>query len=886
MRTCRALTIFILFIAAMSLSFPVASQDLGRRIRLDIQNQPLEEVIRQLSDMSGVRFSYSPQIIDVQQKITVCFKDLILPEALNLVLQGTGISWKVVKGQVVLKACRSGEGLTGEENGPPCSMQGFVVDKVSGEALIGANVYVPGTPYGVATNAYGFFSLSVPAGPTALTYSYMGYVEKTDTLLLTGDTTLSTGLEESSLGMGEVVITASRTSGIPGIDRLSDFSLSGRTLSRLPGFAGDEDVIKALHVLPGIRAFGDGSSLYYVRGGNYDQNLLMIDGAPIYNPSHLFGFFSAISPDAVNDMKIYKGDFPARYGGRASSVIDITAREGNMKKLSIGGNLGPYASSLTLEGPLARDRSSFLLSGRLSTLNWLNGFVDDESRFKIYFYDINAKINARVSSKDRLFLTFYYGQDDFERTINSVYRSYGIRWDNLAGTFRWNHLFSSRVFSNLNISYSDYRYYLFLSSNRKDYWNSGISGLSGRYSLSWFLNNRNTVRTGIHVSQHHSNPGNIRLGPGSESSNPREVSPYQSMEYAYYLSNEQKVGSRLFLNYGLRISAWQDLGPTTVYYFDVNHEVIDTLQVSKNKYYALFIHPEPRMSVSYRTGERSTVKAGYSRSVQYMQILSNGTGPFTSLEVWAPAGPNIKPLQADQYSAGYFLDFGPEWSISAEGYFKKYSDHLDYARHADLLYNPLLEGELRFGKARAYGLECMVQKRHGNLTGWLGYTYSRALTETPGVNGGKEYPASFDSPHNISLFLHYTTGKRWSFSANWQYMTGTPFTMPRGFYYYDGYSVPYYGEKNDERLPDYHRLDLSVSYRLNRPENRYSHRLILSLYNAYGRSNPFSISFNKFRDSDGNYVVPSNLEGEYERVPTKISVAGIIPSINYQFRFK
>jgi len=856
---------------------------------MDVENTPLGEVLRQISEKGDIQFSYSSQIISTNQEISFKCTNKSVKDVLNEILGSRGIDWLEVENQVVLKLRiteRQAENPTLSRAIPVHAISGYVYDSLTGEALIGANVMVKKLVKGTTSNEYGFYSLSLPEGVAEIEFSYLGFRGETYLLNLVKDTLISPDLREVSFGMREVVISARDNEQLPAVNQPGDFNFSGATLDRLPGFAGDVDVLKALQLLPGIRSFGDGSSLYYVRGGNNDQNLLMIDEAPIYNPSHLFGFYSVLAPDAVNDMEIYKGDFPARYGGRASSVINITAREGNMKRISFGGNIGPYASSLTLEGPIVKDKASFIVSGRLSTLNWLNYLVDNSGSFDLYFFDINAKINVKPTRKDRIFLTFFTGRDQFNRFTNSVYQTYGISWDNLAATLRWNHLFNPKLFSNTTLNYSSYDYSLYLSSDRKSYWQSSIGNLTLKSDVTWFLNPANTLHAGFAISRYQSNPGNITQQEDEEQLEIREVPKYTSMEYLLYLSNEQKIGNRFSLNYGIRLPVWQNFGPTSVYFFDPNYTVIDTVTVGKNISYDIFFSPEPRLSIGFALNKVSSLKASYSRTTQFMQLLSNATGPFTSLEVWAPAGPNIQPLKTDQVTMGYFLKFASStFFFSAEAFYKNFRNHIDYTDHANLLYNPLLEGELRFGKAWSYGLEMLLQKPAGKLSGWVGYTWSRAMTETQGVNGGDPYPASFDSPHNLSIFVSYDTRKRWSFSANWVFMTGNPITSPIGFYEFNGYEVPLYGEKNNDRLPNYHRLDLSVVYRLNKPESQFRHTLSVTLYNAYGRANPFSVSFNKYQDDQGNFVVPSNLEGDYELVPTMISVAGIIPSINYQFKF-
>jgi len=880
------LTFLLLVCSLHSQTF---SQELEKKISIHSKNLPLEEVLTQISRKGELQFSYSSTTIPVNQAISCSFTSKPVKVILNEILGPLGIAWIVVENQVVLKKMSPDWESEPETQKRPVRfgvVSGSVHDGLTGEALIGASVAVRELGKGTTTNEYGYYSLELPLGSSEVEFSFLGFGTRIRSVTLGNDTVITVELNEASLGMREVVISARDNEQLPAVNQPGDFNFSGATLEQLPGFAGDVDVLKALQLLPGIRSFGDGSSLYYVRGGNNDQNLLMIDEAPIYNPSHLFGFYSVLSPDAVNDMEIYKGDFPARYGGRASSVINITAREGNTKRFSVNGNLGSYASALTIEFPLVHEKASFLFSSRFSTLNWLNYFMDNGGSFDLYFYDINVKFNAKLGQKDRIFFTGFFGKDKFNRFTNSVYRTYGIKWENLVGSIRWNHLFNPKLFSNTTLNMSNYDYSLFLSSDEQSYWKSSIVSTTLKSDFTWFLNPANTLRAGVAVSQHKSDPGNITQEGDEEQVEVRPVSKYTSMEYILYLSNEQKLGKRWSLNYGIRLPVWQDFGPASIYFFDPNHQVIDTAFVGKNTSYNIFFSPEPRLSVGFALSNASSLKTSYSRITQFIQQLSNATGPFTSLEVWVPAGPNIQPLKADQVTLGYFLKFASDrLFFSAEGFYKFFRNHIDYADHANLLYNPLLEGELRFGRAWAYGVELMLRKPAGKLNGWVGYTWSRAITETEGINNGNPYPASFDSPNNFSLFLSYDTRKRWSFSANWVYMTGNPVTMPIGFYAYNGYSVPLYGEKNNDRLPDYHRLDLAVVYRLNRPGNRFRHNLSVTVYNVYGRANPFSVNFNKYQDGQGNFVVPSNLEGDYELVPTSISVAGIIPSINYQFKF-
>jgi hypothetical protein len=882
----KPISIFLLFILAFALYGP--AQDLNRKISINFKKQSLPEVISILGKEGNILFSYNPQSLPADIRITIKVKDKSLREVLDAVLKKNGISWFVVENQVVLKVSHDNasahppdrEAVPGKH-----TISGYLKDKATGEVLIGANVYVPGTSFGAISNAYGFYSLTLPESRYLIVYSYVGYKDIKRETDLSHDQEATAELEAASLPIKEVEIRDKshqeelRASG-PG-----EFRFSSTTLAQLPGFAGTLDIIKSLQAVPGIKTYGDGSSLFYVRGGNSDQNMILIDEAPIYNPSHLFGFFSVLAPDAINEMTVFKGDFPAKYGGRLSSVIDIKARNGNLKRFGFSGNIGLYASEATVEGPIVKDKSSFIVSGRISTLNWVNSMMKSQNRFDVLFYDLNGKINFRLGKSDRLFLTFFYGYDKFGQSNESTYPTSGMSWNNMAGTCRWNHSFSNKLFSNTTFIYSRYHYYLYIDNEQKNVWNSAISGLDLKSDFTWYLNPKNTLRAGFEIASHNSDPGNVSLPDNRSDPSVIPIAKYHSMEYDFYLSNDQQIGKRWFLYYGIRLPVWQDMGPTTVYHFDGYHNLIDSTVVSNMTTYATFFSPEPRLNIRFLLNEKSSLKAGYSRNTQFFQVLSNSVSPFTSLEVWAPAGPNIQPQKIDQVSLGYYAQvFRTPLVFSAETYYNMFHNHIDYKDHANLLFNRLLEAELRTGSARSYGIELMLRKTEGSLTGWVGYTWSRTFIHTPEVNNGKEYPAFYDRPNNVCIYVSYALGDHWKFSANWIYMTGGAITTPVGFFYNNGYSVPIYGDRNNDRLPDYHRLDLSVKWTLSRPDNRYQHSLILTLYNAYGRLNPFSVNFNRIQDGDGNLVVPSNLDN-YQLVPTTLSVAGIIPSINYQFKF-
>ena len=400
------------------------------------------------------------------------------------------------------------------------------------------------------------------------------------------------------------------------------------------------------------------------------------------------------------------------------------------------------------------------------------------------------------------------------------------------------------------------------------------------------MNPKNTIKSGIEINSHLSNPGNVNFQDINTQKYVPEIPKYTSREFSYYISNEQKLNDKFKLRYGLRLPFWQNMGATTIYYYNVNYQVMDTMQIGEKSVYSSFLKPEPRLNISYSINKISEFKASYCRTAQFIQLLSNSTSPFTSLEVWVPSGPNIKPQTADQFAIGYFRKiFYSKFDFSIETFYKQFYNQIDYKDHANMLFNPLIEGELRFGKAWSSGVEFMLRKQKGRFTGWLGYTYSRSFKQIDGINNDKAFPAFYDRPHDVCISMSYNNRKHWAFSVNWIFQTGAAVSTPVSFYYYNGYSVPIFGEKNNDRLPDYHRMDVSITYKLNKPERRFQHSFIFTLYNAYGRNNPISVNFNKIQDDNGNFVVPTNLSGNNEIVPTFISVAGVVPSLTYNFKF-
>ncbi|MEI7594197.1 MAG: TonB-dependent receptor [Bacteroidota bacterium] len=881
---------YILFVLLFFAFNQITAQDLNKKITLKAKNQKLGDLLKQISSISQINFSYSAQSIPVDKVVSIKANKKSVKDILDELLIKNGVEYKLVEGQIILKlqkkaviADKPVEAKS--ESKTKYTISGFLKDKTTGELLIGATVYAKGTTYGATCNTYGFYSLTLPEGKWDIVFSIMGFNSTNQEIELNSNKKIDIELVTSNISMQEVIVKVkSSEEDLIVNNQLSFSKLSVKTISQMPSFTGSIDLVKSLQAVPGIKSYGDGSSLFYVRGGNSDQNLILVDETPIYNPAHLFGFFSAIAPDAIKDVEVYKGDFPANFGGRLSSVLDIKVKDGNLKRISFSGSLSPFTSSLTLEGPLKKDKSSFFITRRKSNLNWMQ-FADQKSRpINVEFSDINAKVNVRINSNNRLFVSFYSGRDIFDIKQGALVS--GINWFNTLGSIRWNHVFNSKLFSNTTISGSRYDYYLYLSKTKNDYWNSAIQNSSVKTDFSYFPNVLNTIKAGFEVSTHYSNPGNLNLSDVNSRKYVPEISKYNSIQYVIYGSNEQVVNEKITVRYGLRIPVWQNKGEATIYSFNNDYSVKDTNFYAKNQGYSTHIGVEPRINAKYAISNTSSLKVSYNRTTQFVQLLSNSTSPFTSLEVWIPCGPNIKPQVLNQFALGYFSRISKkEVYFSSELFYKHFSNQIDYQDHASMLFNPLIEGELRFGTANAYGLELALKKTAGRVTGWLSYTYSRVFRTIEGLNNNKKYSAPYDRPHDFSINLTYNRKKHWEYTLNWVFLTGSAYSIPSGFYYYNGYSVPYYESKNNGRLPDYHRMDLSIAYHLNKPERRYQHSFVFTLYNAYGRANPFALNFNKIMTDDGKFVVPSDMEGNYNLVSTKISLMGTIPSITYNFKF-
>jgi hypothetical protein len=756
------------------------------------------------------------------------------------------------------------------------TISGSISDKETGEKLTGATIFVVELNNGTMSNEYGFYSLSLTPGSYTLVFNYIGYNKTTLKIDLDKDKRMNIKLEGNVSTLNEVEITAQNKNENVRSSEMSVVKMDIKTVNKIPAFMGEVDILKTIQLLPGVISGGEGSTGYSVRGGSSDQNLILMDDASVFNASHLLGFFSVFNNDAVKDLKLYKGDIPAAYGGRLSSLLDVRQKDGNNRKLGATGGIGLISSRLMIEGPIVKDKASFLVAARRSYADMFLPLAKNKElqNNTLYFYDMNFKVNAEINENNRIFASGYLGKDVFELKSPVDGAGFGMDYGNNTFTLRWNHLFSQKLFSNFSIIRSDYNYSLGSDAEVQGFnWDSKMTNYSFKNDYGYYLNPSNTIKFGVFVSYHHFLPGNIKGTEGS-SLNAIKIPDSYALEYGGYIENEQKITSLLSLNYGLRFTVFSNIGPSTLFNFDDNYKFVDSTQIEKNKIYNTYSGFEPRLSATYILSEQSSIKASYSRTMQFVQLASNST-IGNPLSIWFPASPNVKPQFADQVATGYFQNFKDGMvETSIEVFYKKMYNQIDFKDHAQLIMNPMLEGDLRFGYGEAYGVELFLRKNVGKLTGWISYTLSRSMRYFDDINEGKPYLSPFDRPHDFSTVLSYDFTKRLNFSATWVYSSGAAATFPTGRFTYGNMIAPVYSDRNDYRLPDYHRLDIGVTLKEKEKENKkWHHSWVFSVYNAYNRHNTYSIRFQ-----------PSETVAN-QTVAIQTYLFGIIPSITFNFNF-
>lgn len=752
------------------------------------------------------------------------------------------------------------------------TISGSIKDSTNGEDLYGAAVKVKELEnVGAVSNAYGFYSLTLEAGKYTLIFRGSGFENKEISVDLNADMTLNVELNvpKDVQELGPVIVNAEKENKNITSSEMNVTRFDPKDIETIPVLFGEKDVMKTLQLTPGVKGAGEGNAGFFVRGGGADQNLVLLDEAPVYNASHLLGFFSVFNSDAIKDVALYKSGIPAEYGGRASSVMDVKMRDGNNKKFGASGGIGLISSRLTLEAPIVKDKGSFIISGRRSYADLFLKFSrnEDQRNTKLFFYDLNMKANYRIGEKDRLFLSGYFGRDKF--AFGDVF---GFNWGNATGTLRWNHIINNKLFSNTSLIYSNFDYEFSIGTGDEGFGViSSIQDFNLKQDFSYFINSNNTLKFGVNGIHHTFRPG--ALTGGNESFNEIVLDERYALEVGAYVQNEQKIGSRFNIMYGLRYSGFNLMGDGAAYEFNEDGVLVSETEYGNWETIKYYQGLEPRASASFIITEKNSVKLAYNRNLQYIHQLSNST-TSSPTDIWVPSSNNVKPQIADQIAAGYYHNLKDNtYAISTEIYYKTLQNQIDYRNGAQTVLNNLVEGELVYGKGRAYGLEFQIQKKKGKFTGWLSYTLSRSLRTFDDIDNGKEFSARQDRIHDISVVLMYKLSDAIALSSSWVYYTGDAVTFPSGKYQVGGESIPYYTERNGYRMPDYHRLDLGLTWYF-KPREKFEHNMNFSIYNAYSRENAYTITFRADPDD------PSKTQA------VQTTLFKIIPAITYNFNLK
>lgn len=759
------------------------------------------------------------------------------------------------------------------------TVHGYVKDAENGEALIGANVIIKGTTTGTVTNVYGFYSLSLPKDEYILVYSYMGFADIERKINLNSDQNITIELGLSTEEIEEVLVAAEAKNHNIMSTRIGVEKMDNKTIEKIPVLMGETDVIKALKLLPGVVSTSEMSSNLSVRGGAYDQNLILLDEANVYNGSHLLGLFSVFNNDAIKSVEMYKGVFPAQYGGRLSSLVDIRMKEGNSKKFRGAGSVGLLTSKLTLEAPVVKDKASVLLSARRTYIDLITGaaskFSSKAAKFPYFFHDYYLKTNYTINDKHRVYASGYFGRDAAKFDMSADNKQETV-WGNYTGTLRWNYMISNRLFSNFTLITSNYDYLISVESKYgKDKersmnldWDAYIKDYSVKSDFNYFLNPENNVKFGAQATYHDFNVGNVK-GNMDTMNFSFSIPKYYSMEYAAYISNIQNISEYFTLEYGLRGTMFQNFGKATVYGIK-DYKVVDTTKYKKHETFNTYFGLAPRLTGTFIINDKNSIKAGYARTYQYLHVASNSNSG-TPLDVWMPVSPYTKPLIGDQVTAGYFANFfDHKLNFSVEGYYKLMQNQIEFKEFSQPYFNQQVETDFRFGKGRAYGMEVLLKKPEGKFSGWVSYTLAKSERKIKDIQEKDWFPSPYDHRHNLSVVAMYDIFNRLSLSANWVFLSGKPFDAPSARWTYNGQIFPYYNGKNASRYPNYHRLDLGLEFK-NKKKGRYESSWTFSVYNLYNRKNANLIYFEP--------------QDDYTTQAYRFSMMQRIYAFSYNFKF-
>lgn len=748
-------------------------------------------------------------------------------------------------------------------------VSGNIKDAATGEDLIGATVVVEGiSNTGTISNTYGFFSISLPENSYVIRFQFIGYEAQLIPVNLTENRRLDIELHEKSIELGNIVVKGERADRNITSVEMGNVKMTPKQIESIPVLFGEQDILKTIQLTPGVKSAGEGNSGFYVRGGGIDQNLILLDEAPVYNASHLLGFFSVFNSEAIKSANLMKGSIPAEFGGRASSVFDIKMKEGNMKKFGVAGNVGLISSSVAVEGPIVKDKGSFIVSGRRTYADMFLVFAKDEDLKQtiLYFYDLNLKSNYKINQNNRIYLSGYFGRDNF-----GFANEFGFDWGSVTGTLRWNHNFSEKLFSNTSAILSNYSYNISIMDEMDISIRSEINDINLKQDFTFYANAQNTMKFGGNVIYHNILPGEITVseGFGFESD---KIPRRKAIEWAGYISNSQNISEKLKVYYGLRLALFSNVGPGEFYEFDETGELVNTIEKESFEFVKTQGGLEPRLGINYIINSKNSLKASYNRIYQFLHLLSNST-TTTPTDLWLPSSNNVKPQISDQISAGYFRNFKDnQFETSLEFYYKDLKNQIDYKNGAELIYNATVESELVFGRGWAYGAELMIKRNFGRLNGWISYTWSKTLRQFDDINQGNPFSARQDRTHDFAVVGMYDLTRKLKLSATWIYYTGNAVTFPSGKYEIEGQIVGYYTERNGYRMPNYHRMDLGLTWQRKKTE-KFESSWNFSMYNVYGRENAYFI---EFRQNEENPEITEAVQ---------FAIFKAIPSVSYKFKF-
>ena len=763
------------------------------------------------------------------------------------------------------------------------TISGYVMDKANGESVIGASVYdKENVSQGTSTNVYGFYSLTLDEGKHTIVYESIGYESIEKEIDLTSNQSINIELAEAAIELGEIEITSEGSDENTKSVKMSTIELDVKSVKELPALMGEVDVLKTIQLLPGVQASGEGNSGFYVRGGGPDQNLILLDEAVVYNAAHLFGFFSVFNADAVKDIEIVKGGMPAEYGGRLSSVLNISMKEGNMREYEVDGGIGVISSRLTLQGPIKKDTSSFIISARRTYIDVLmKPFIKEDSPFGgsgYYFYDLNTKVNYKFSDKDRLYLSGYFGRDVFSFSSDFSDFNMDIPWGNATAVARWNHLFNDKLFMNTSLIFSDYNFKFDAQQEGFRFvLSSGIRDYNIKADMSYYPNTRHSLKWGINTTYHQFTPNSLSAEIGGVDLTPETVLTQQGIETGVYIQDDWEINTRWKTNIGLRYSSYLNVGPFDRYIKNETNTIVDTISYSTMEPINFYHGLEPRFSFRYKIDEKTSWKGSFSMNNQFVHMATL-SGSSLPTDAWVPSSEIVKPQKAIQYATGIFRNFfNDKYETSVEIYYKDMQNMIEYKEGSspEATVNDNTDNSFTFGQGWSYGVEFFLKKRTGDFTGWIGYTWSKTERLFDEINQGTVYPAKYDRRHDLSVVGSYSINKRLVLSATFVYATGNAITVPIASYNIDGWFVNEYSPRNSYRIKPYHRADISLTVK-SKESKKYKSSWNFSVYNVYNRRNVYFINFT----STGSFA-----EMPIVNLTEEVSLFPVLPSVTWNFNF-